>query len=179
MSEKKNKLDNTMRAIRLEKVTVNMGVGATGEPLQKAGDILKKITGVKPVQTKCKVKIPTWGIREGLPIGVKVTLRKKKAEEFLKLALQAKENKLLKRNFDKNGSFGFGVKEYIDLPGTKYDPKMGIRGFDVLVTLERPGFRIKKRRIRPAKIGVSHTISRDDAVAFMEKNYNISVMEKN
>lgn len=173
-----DKKNNPMRAIRIEKVTVNMGVGATGEPLQKAGEILKKITGGNPVQTKCKVKIPTWGIREGLPIGVKVTLRKKQAEAFLKTALQAKENNLIKRNFDKNGNLGFGVKEYIDLPGAKYDPKLGIRGFDVLVTLERPGYRLKKRRLRPSAIGVKHRITKEDAMTFMHQHYKVNVLEK-
>ncbi|MFH0970618.1 MAG: 50S ribosomal protein L5 [Candidatus Diapherotrites archaeon] len=178
MTTGKEKKTNPMRGIRLEKVTVNMGVGQTGEPLQKAGEILKKITGGLPVQTKCKVKIPTWGIREGLPIGVKVTLRKEKAKNFLKNALQAKENTLLKRYFDKNGNVGFGIKEYIDLPGTKYDPKLGIRGFDVLVTLERPGFRVKKRRLRPAKVGIHHRITRDESIAYMQENFNVKVMEK-
>ncbi|MEK6970075.1 MAG: 50S ribosomal protein L5 [archaeon] len=175
-NEKKG--ENPMRAIRIEKVTVNMGVGATGEPLQKAGEILKKITGGSPVQTKCKVKIPTWGIREGLPIGVKVTLRKKSAADFLKTALQAKENTLLKKNFDKNGNLGFGIKEYIDLPGAKYDPKMGIRGFDVLVTLERPGYRLKRRRMRPTAIGVKHRITKEDAMHFMHEHYKVNVLEK-
>jgi large subunit ribosomal protein L5 len=178
MTEEKKKEVNPMRSIRVEKVTVNMGVGQTGEPLQKAGEILKKITGGSPVQTKCKVKIPTWGIREGLPIGVKVTLRKDRATGFLKTALQAKENTLLKRYFDKNGNVGFGIKEYIDLPGAKYDPKLGIRGFDVLVTLERPGFRIKKRRIRPTKIGMHHRISREESMDYMHTAFNVKVVEK-
>lgn len=177
-TKRKDISQNVMRTIRIEKVTVNMGVGQTGEELRRAGDILKKITGMNPVQTQCKVKIPTWGIREGLPIGVKVTLRKIGAETFLKTALQAKENTLLKRNFDKNGNFGFGIKEYIDLPGIKYDPKMGIRGFDVLVTLERPGFRVKRRAMRPANIGEAHKISKDEAQAFVSKKFGTNIVEK-
>jgi large subunit ribosomal protein L5 len=173
-----NQKGNTMRTIRIEKVTVNMGVGETGEALKKAGDILKKITAGSPVQTKCKVKIPAWGIREGLPIGVKVTLRKKSADTFLKLALQAKENTLTQRNFDKNGNFGFGIKEYIDLPGTKYDPKLGIRGFDVLTTLERPGYRVKRRRLRPAHVGAKHRITKEEAMRFMNEKYGTKIVEK-
>lgn len=167
---------NPMKKIHIDKVTVNMGVGETGEPLKKAGEILKKITGMPVVQTKSKVKIPTWGIREGLPIGVKTTLRKKKAFDFLKVALAAKENTLKKRNFDKSGNFGFGIKEYIDLPGIKYDPKMGIRGFDVLVTLERPGYRVKKRAIRPGKVGAKHQITREEAIAFMSETFGLKVV---
>lgn len=169
---------NTMRTIRVEKVTINMGVGQTGEPLNKASDIMKKLTGMTPIQTRCKVKIPTWGIREGLPIGLKVTLRKTKAHAFLKTALQAKENTLTKRCFDKVGNFGFGIKEYIDLPGAKYDPKLGIRGFDVLVTLERPGYRIKKRRVRPAAIGKKHMITKDEAMNFVHETFGTNIVEK-
>ncbi len=168
----------SMKAIRVEKVTINMGVGETGEALNKASEIMKKLTGMVPLQTRCKVKIPTWGIREGLPIGIKVTLRKKKAADFLKTALQAKENTLTKRNFDKRGNFGFGIKEYIDLPGAKYDPKLGIRGFDVLVTLERPGFRVKKRRMRPSAIGKKHMITREEAMGFMHQAFGTNVVEK-
>lgn len=170
--------NQTMKAIRVEKVTINMGVGQTGEPLNKASDIMKKLTGMTPVQTRCKVKIPAWGIREGLPIGLKVTLRKEKALTFLKTALQAKENTLTKRCFDRAGNFGFGIKEYIDLPGAKYDPKLGIRGFDVLVTLERPGYRVKKRRIRPSNVGKKHMITKDEAMHFVHQTFGTNIVEK-
>ncbi len=167
---------NPMKVVRIEKVTVNMGVGQTGEELRRAKEIMQKITGVSPVETACKVKIPAWGIREGINIGVKATLRKVKASQFLKTALQAKENTLSKRNFDKAGNFGFGIKEYIDLPGTKYDPKMGIRGFDVLVTLERPGYRVKKRKIRPSPIGSAHRVTKEDAMTFVQEQFGVKVV---
>jgi large subunit ribosomal protein L5 len=155
-----------MKRIRIEKVTVNMGVGKTGEDHKRAMEIMQKITGVKPVQTMCKVKIPAWGIREGLAIGCKVTLRKAKA----------KEKTLSKKSFDKVGNLGFGIKEYIDLPGSKYDPKLGIRGFDVLVTLERPGYRIKKRRNNPSPVGKAHLITQDEAVQFMQEKFGVKVI---
>src|SRR3989344_4773416 len=101
------KQDNPMKQIRIEKVTVNTGVGEAGEELKKAQTIMEAITGSKSIQTICKVKQPDWGIREGLPIGVKVTLRKKKAEEFLKKALKAKDNALNAKSFDLKGNFGF------------------------------------------------------------------------
>lgn len=167
---------NAMKGIRVEKVTVNMGVGQAGDELKKAEEILKRITACKPVQTKCKVKQPTWGIREGLPIGVKVTLRGKKAIEFLKNALTARDNKISEKSFDKVGNFGFGVKEYIDLPGVKYDPKIGIRGMDVLVTLKRPGFRIKLRKNRKKKISKKHVISREEAVEFVKASFGVEAV---
>ncbi|MCR4335884.1 MAG: 50S ribosomal protein L5 [archaeon] len=167
--------DNKMKEIRVEKVTVNMGVGEKGEELKKATTILQIVTGAKPTLTKCKVKQPDWGLRPGLTIGTKVTLRGKKAETFLVSALMAKDKKIKKKSFDKQGNFGFGIREYIDLPKAKYDPKLGIKGFDVLVTLERPGYRIKRRKIGKAKVFHSHLIQQNDAIDFVKKKFGVEV----
>ncbi|HLC79029.1 MAG TPA: 50S ribosomal protein L5 [archaeon] len=167
---------NAMRKIKVSKVTVNMGVGKTGEELDRAAQILEKITGAKPILTACKIKQPTWGIREGLTIGTKVTLRGEKADKFLKDALFAKDNKVNKKSFDKFGNFGFGIKEYIDLPKIKYDPKLGIRGFDVLVTLERPGFRVKKRKMGKSRVSQKHLIKVDEAVDFVREKFGVEVI---
>ncbi|MFH0954933.1 MAG: 50S ribosomal protein L5 [Candidatus Micrarchaeota archaeon] len=173
-----NPNENLMRKIRIEKITVNMGVGEAGDALERAQTIMEKITGAKAVQTKAKIRLPTWEIRPGLPIGVKVTLRKQKALEFLKRALSARDNELNSRVFDNRGNFGFGVKEYIDLPGVKYDPKLGVRGFDVLVTLERPGYRIKRRKLKPAGIGKKHAIAKQDAMDFLSGQFGVKFEEK-
>lgn len=166
----------SMREIRIEKVTVNMGVGQTGEELDKAVQILEKITGgTKPIRTLCKVRQPTWGIRKGLPIGAKVTLRKEKAVKFLTDALKAKDNTLKEKSFDTTGNFGFGIKEYIDLPSIKYDPKFGIKGFDVLVSLERPGYRVKRRKVAKQKLAQRHTVSKSEAVEFMKSKFGVAV----
>ncbi|MCR4368420.1 MAG: 50S ribosomal protein L5 [archaeon] len=167
--------ENKMKKVRIEKVTVNMGVGQTGDELKKASTILEQITRAKPMLTKCKVKQPEWGLRPGLTIGTKVTLRGEPAEAFLKDAFTAKANKIKRRNFDRSGNFGFGIKEYIDMPKAKYDPKLGIKGFDVLVTLERPGFRVKRRKIAKARIHGSHLITPDDAIDFIKQKFGVEV----
>ena len=113
--------------------------------------------------------MPTWGIRPGLPIGCKTTIRGKAAEEFLIWTLKAKENKLSKKCFTKEGNFSYGVKEYLDLPGSKYDPNLGIRGFDVCVNLKRKGYRVKLRKFNKAKIGKNHVVSKDDAINFVKE----------
>ncbi len=172
----KTAAENPMRKIKIAKVTLNVGVGKTGEELDRASTILERLTGVKPILTECKVKQPTWGIREGMTIGAKVTLREEKAEAFLKDAFVAKDNKINRRSFDKAGNFGFGVKEYIDMPKAKYDPKLGIRGFDVLVTLERPGYRVKKRKLAKAAISKKHVIKPEEAVEFIRQKFGIEVV---
>ncbi|MDO8624675.1 MAG: 50S ribosomal protein L5 [Candidatus Diapherotrites archaeon] len=169
--------ENRMREIFVSKVTVNMGVGAPGDALKGAQTILESITGGKGVQTVATVRLPTWNIRPGLPIGVKTTLRGEQAAVFLKRALLAKGNALKNRNFDRVGNFGFGIKEHIDLAGVKYDPKLGIRGFDVLVTLERAGYRVSKRKLSKTRVGAHHVILRAEGIAFVEKTFGVKVNE--
>ena len=166
-----------MREIKIAKVTVNMGVGQPGEDLKNAQAILEGITAGKGVQTRAKIRLPTWNIRPGLPIGVKTTLRGEKALVFLKRALQAKGNQLKRRNFDRNGNFGFGIREHIDLQGVKYDPKVGIRGFDVLVTVERPGFRVTRRKLRKSRVGKRQLVSQQEGVLFVEKTFGVKINE--
>ncbi|AJF60355.1 MAG: 50S ribosomal protein L5 [Candidatus Diapherotrites archaeon] len=166
---------NVMRRIEVEKVTVNMGVGQAGEELEKAITILNSITSAKPVKTISKIRQPTWGIRLGLTIGTKTTLRKDKAEKFLKEALAAKDNAIESKNFDNQGNFGFGIREHIDLAKVKYDPKLGIRGFDVLVTLKRPGYRVKRRKIDKRRIPLKHVIPREEAIEFVKQKFGVVV----
>jgi large subunit ribosomal protein L5 len=166
---------NKMQEIGIEKVTVNMGVGANPDEMHSAQKIIEKITGKKAIQTKCKIRLPKWNLRPGLPIGLKVTLRDNDAAAFLLRALSAKDNKLSSRNFDNNGNFGFGIKEYIDLPEVRYDPSLGVRGFDVLVTLHRAGYRVKRRKRKPAKIGKNHVIKKQEAIVFVQKKFGVVV----
>ncbi len=166
--------DNPMREVRIDKVTLNIGMGVSGEPLELAGRLLERITGQKPVKTLAKERNPTWKIRKGLPIGVKVTLRGAKAREVLMNAFKAVDNRISKKSFDRYGNFSFGVKEYIDYPGIKYDPEIGILGFDVCVTLVRPGIRVQRRKRAKSKIGKNHRVSRDEAIEFV-KNLGVEV----
>ena len=164
-----------MREIRIEKITLNIGVGEAGDKLENAFNLMKRITNRKPVKTFAKKRIPNWNIRPGLPIGVKVTIRGKEAEELLKKLFEAVDNKVKLSQFDKNGNLSFGVKEYIHIPGVKYDPKIGIYGMDVCVTLERPGYRIKKRRYLNRKVGKKHKITKEEAAKFFEEKFGIKV----
>ena len=136
-----------MKEIRIEKVTLNAGVGKDQKRLEKSMKLFKTITEMKPTKTITNKKIATWDLRPGLAIGCKVTLRNEKAEKILKLLLAAKENQLKNNQFDETGNFSFGIHEYIDIPDIKYDPDIGIIGFEISVTLTRPGYRVSKRRM--------------------------------
>jgi large subunit ribosomal protein L5 len=159
---------NPMKQIRIEKLTLNIGVGKNEDMLKKGLKLLQKLSPVKPVKTITKKRIPGWGLRPGLNIGCKVTVRKN-AQELFRRLLVAKENILKAKNFDNNGNFSFGVPEYIDIEGLNYDPDLKIMGLEVAVTLERPGFRVRKRRVHPGKVGVNHLITKEDAIHFVQK----------
>ncbi len=166
--KKSEKGENPMRQIRLEKVTLNMGMGEAGPNLEKGKKILGAISGKKVVITKARRR-STFGVPKGKNIGVKVTIRGKEALEFLERAFKALDNRIKPSSFDTSGNFSFGIHEYINIPGVKYDPEVGIIGMDVSVTLERPGFRIKKRMLRPKRVGKKHRISRDEAMEWVRK----------
>ena len=165
---------NPMRVIRLEKVTLNIGAGEAGAKLEMAKRLLEKLSGTKVVVTKTH-KRSTFGVAKNRPIGVKVTLRGEKARDFLRSALKANENTLKPEQFDDSGNFSFGIKEYIDIPGVKYDHEIGIMGMDVCVTLTRPGYSISKRKIKPKKIGKVHRITKDEAQEWVVKEFNVQV----
>ncbi|MBN2454628.1 50S ribosomal protein L5 [Candidatus Woesearchaeota archaeon] len=171
-------MNNPMKTIRVEKITLNIGAGKNQERLDKGIKLIKNITGVAPVKTFTNKRIPTWGLRPGLPIGCKLTLRKKKAIELLTRLLQAKENRLSPDQFDNEGNVAFGIPEYIDIPGVEYDPSIGITGLEVCLTLERPGFRIKKRSSKKRSIPRPHRIGREEAIEFMKKAFNVKVGEE-
>jgi large subunit ribosomal protein L5 len=165
-----------MRHIRLDKVTVHIGVGQSGEALEKARSILSELAGQKPSSQRAKRTVKDFGIRKGEPIACKVTLRRERAIAFMKRALEAVGNRLSESSFDQQGNFAFGVKEHIEMPGTKYVPELGIIGFDVVATIERPGYRVKRRRVRRSRVGKSHVVTKDEAIQFIKANFGTEVV---
>lgn len=165
-----------MREIRIEKVTLNIGCGSDRDKLERAKKLLETMTKRKAVITRT-YKRTTFGMARKKPIGVKVTLRKKEAIDFLKKAFDAVDNQIKVSQFDQDGNFSIGIKEYIDLPNAKYDPKIGILGMDVAVTLERPGYRVKKRKVKKSKIGKKHRIKREEAIEWVKKEFGVSIVE--
>ncbi len=166
---------NVMRELKIAKVTVNMGVGEGGERLAKAEALLEQLTGQRPIKTYAKATNQTFGIRKGSPIACKVTLRGSKAEKFLKKALEAVEHRIQKKSIDSWGNLSFGIKEHIDIPGVRYDPSVGIFGMDVCITVERPGYRIKRRRIGTRKISKAHIVTPEESINFLKERYGVKV----
>ncbi|MDH7517964.1 MAG: 50S ribosomal protein L5 [Candidatus Thermoplasmatota archaeon] len=161
---------------RIAKVTINIGVGEAGEKLSKAETVLKNITGNKPVQTLSKTTNKDWGIRKGMPIGCKVTLRKKKATDFLIEALKIRENKMADYSFDDQGNLSFGIPDHTLFKDQKYDPSIGIFGMDIAVTMEKPGYRVKHRRVNRAKIPRKHQVTREETMKYFAEEFKVEVV---
>jgi large subunit ribosomal protein L5 len=164
-----------MREPRIEKVVAHMGVGHGGEDLQDAERILEAVTGQGSVRTRAKNTVGEFNIREGDPIGAKVTLREEAAREFLATALPLAD--ISAGQFDETGNVSFGVEEHTSFPSQEYDPDVGIYGLDVTASLVRPGYRVSKRDQRTRSIPSGHRLNAEDAIAFLEAEFDVEVNE--
>jgi large subunit ribosomal protein L5 len=165
-----------MKEIMVSKVVLNIGAGEPGAKLDKAKRLLEKVSGAQCVTTRSKKRVPTWGLRPGVEIGVKCTIRGTQAVALLKRLFEGVDNKVKASNFDRHGNLNFGVAEYITVPDADYDPSIGIIGFDVAVGIERKGYRIKRKHIRKSKIGRDHMVKKDEAIEFIKKNFGVEVV---
>jgi large subunit ribosomal protein L5 len=136
-------LSNPMEVPRITKITVNMGVGeavADRKVMDAAVGDLAKITGQKPIICKAKKAIATFKVREGLPIGCKVTLRGARMYEFLDRLISVAMPRIRDfrgvspRGFDGQGNYSMGVREQIIFPEIQYDTVDQLRGMDITIT---------------------------------------------
>ena len=164
---------NAMRDVRVEKVVVNIGVGEAGERLVKAEKVLEMVTGQKSVETISKTVNRDLGIRKGMPLGCKVTLRGQTAEEFLDKALSIRERRVPEYSFDKEGNMSFGISDYTDFEGMKYDPEIGIFGMDISVVLRRPGNWITQRALLKRRVPKNHRVDREEAIQYMKDKFEV------
>ena len=167
----------TARGIKIDKIVINVGVGEAGERLVKAEKVVEMVTGQKPIQTISRTINRDLGIRIGMPLGCKVTLRGEKADEFLRKALAIREGRIMEYSFDQEGNMAFGIPDYTDFEGMRYNPDIGIFGMDVNVVLRRFGNRIENRRLLTKKIPTRQRVKRDEGIQFMSETYGVEVIE--
>jgi large subunit ribosomal protein L5 len=133
---------NAMQVPKLEKIVINMGVGEgtqDGKKVDAAANDLAVISGQKPVVTRAKKSIATFKLRENLPIGCKVTLRRQRMYEFLdrlvNIALPRVRDfrGLSGKSFDGRGNYALGLKEQLVFPEVNYDQVDAVRGMDIII----------------------------------------------
>lgn len=168
---------NVMRRIKVDKLTLNFGAGKDQKQLEKGAILIKHITGIEPVKTITQKRIPSWGLRPGLPVGAKLTLRGGQATDVCRRLLTARDFRLKRSNIDGLGNVSFGLKEYIDIPGVKYDPSIGVVGLECSLTLKRAGYRVRDRKLKKGHIARDHRVSQEDATTFMKETFNIVLDE--
>jgi large subunit ribosomal protein L5 len=168
-------LENPMRVIKVGKVVVNIGLGKSGEAIERGKKVLEQVTGQRPSQRRAKKSVRDFGIHKGEPIGVMVTVRGTGTKELIEKLLTARDKKLSVSCFDSRGSVSFGVKEHIEIPGIRYDPAIGILGMNVSVLLERAGYRVARRGRRVSRVGKRHFVTKDDAIRYFTDNFGATV----
>ncbi|MEE8280821.1 MAG: 50S ribosomal protein L5 [Gammaproteobacteria bacterium] len=136
-------LDNVMQVPRVSKITLNMGVGAALDDrklVDKAMEDMTLIAGQKAVMTRARKSVATFKVREGWPIGCKVTLRRGRMYEFLDRLINVAIPRirdfrgLNPKSFDESGNFSMGIEEQIVFPEVDYDHVESIRGMDITIT---------------------------------------------
>ncbi len=135
--------NNVMEVPKIEKITLNMGVGEASQDkkkVQTAASEMELIAGQKPVITKAKKSIAQFKLREGMPIGCKVTLRRERMYEFLDRLITVAMPRirdfrgLNPKSFDGRGNYAMGLKEQLIFPEISYDQIDKVRGLDIIVT---------------------------------------------
>ena len=166
---------NTMKAIRINKVVVNIGTGSEEKHAEAAKRLLELMTGMKPAEEMSKRRAPAFKITKGQVIGAFVTLRGQKAGELLKRLFDAVDDRVKDSSITQN-SLSFGVKEYIDIRGIKYDPAIGMLGMNVNVSFSRKGARVRERKRKASHMPERHGIVGKDLIKdFVKKEYNVEV----
>lgn len=160
--------------IEIDKVVINIGAGGDISKIDAAKALLKKLVGKKPVITKSTSAAKTFRIKKGVPMGVKITLRKQKATDFLKLFFTAFEN-IKASSFDNQGNLSCGIPEYFRMKDVKYDPSIGTIGLECMILLKKPGRRVKLRKRATSKIGKKQRVTKEEAIEFIRKEFGVEI----
>jgi large subunit ribosomal protein L5 len=164
-----------MRTIKVGKVVLNIGVGKSGEAIERGKTVLEQVTGQKPSQRRAKRSVREFGTHKGEPIGVIVTIRGNETGDLITRLVTARDKKMDESCFDDRGSVSFGVKEHIEIPGIRYDPTIGIFGMNVSVLLERAGYRVARRNRGASRVGKGQVVTKTEAMEYFRQNFGVTI----
>merc|ERR1711912_73749 len=166
--------DNVMRKVICDKLIINIAVGESGDRLTKAVRVLQQLSDQTPVENTARYTVRTFGIRRNEKIATHVTMRGDKARDMIERGLKITDYEISAKHFSSSGNFGFGVNEHIDL-GLKYDPQTGIYGMDFFIVLKRPGFNVPKKKAKRGRMGISHRVTKEDAMEWVRQTFNADI----
>jgi len=161
----KSSVENVMKKVKLEKVVLS--AGAVGDDLAKSKKLLELISAGKAQMVQSHKRIPDFGVRPGLEVGTRITLRGKKALDLLRRLLGAIDNKLKTKQIT-DGHFSFGIEEYIEIPGMEYYRDIGIRGLNITAVFVRSGTRVKIKKIKRGKFPKRQQVTKAEIIKYME-----------
>ena len=160
--------ENPMRKVEIEKIILTCR-GIEGE-LDKGVKLLEMITEKKIARKKTEKRIPGFSIRPKMNVGCMVTLRGKDLKKILARLLSGVENTLNESQVVDN-HFSFGIKEYIEISGIKYDREIGMIGLGVTVDFARKGKRVARKKIKRGKLPVRQAVTKEEIIKYMEENF--------
>ena len=165
-----------MKKPRLTALIINASIGESGPRFERAKEVLRQITNKEPVDRYAKQSVRGFNIRKGEPIAALVTLRGEEAKAMLKRFLYAYDYIIKANSFDNQGNFAFGISEHVDIENAPFDPMLGTIGFNVVVKLERPGYRLKYRQRKRQKISKKHLLTPIEAMEFMRTEFGVKIV---
>ena len=169
--------NNPMRDIKINKLVINIGTGSDEQLQNNAKKLIELITGRKPASAISKKRIPTFKITKGQKIGAFVTIRGEEARPLLVRLFDAVDNKI-KENSITDNTLNFGIREYIDISGVKYDPKIGMLGMHVNLSFKRDGLRTESRKRRASYVPLKHRgIPVQEIRDYIQKEFNVTTTQ--
>lgn len=168
--------DNPMRQMRINKLVINIGTGSDESQQGNARRLLEIITGRKPANEISRHRNPAFKISKGQKIGAFVTIRGDQARPLVSKLFDAVDNKVAERAITDNG-VSFGIKEYIDISGIKYDPKVGMLGMNVNLSFRRNGLRVAMRKRMRGHVPAQHrAVAREEIKQFLEREFKVQAV---
>lgn len=165
--------ENKMRELVLDKLVINIGTGSDENAQAHAKRLLEIITSRKPADAISKKRNPAFKVSKGQKIGAFVTVRGQGIKPLATRLIDAVDSKL-KETAVADNSVSFGIHEYIDISGVKYDPKIGMLGMNVNLAFKRRGARVALRKRMRAGIPKKHRIvERDRIKDYMKKEFDV------
>lgn len=165
--------DNKMRAIKVDKLVINIGSGSEESVNNNAKKLLKIITGKEPSSAVSKKRLPAFKISRGQPIAAYVTVRGGGIKPLAEKLFDAVQNRIKESGIRENTA-SFGIHEYIDIRGVKYDPKIGMLGMNVNLSFKRAGTRVAMRKRLRAHVPDRHRIvTRDEIKEYLKQNFRV------